>query len=148
MLSWILSLLLVISVADTAEIIRIPLISRERVNEQGLLSRSLAKRKVGFSPLVDHVVFQGTFIDLAYLGLVSIGTPPQSFLLGISSGQHPAEVDIDTGSGVLWVADLGCRGCNVSTTHLFDQSQSSTLKKVGGDIQFLYGKGTLTLILF
>lgn len=140
-------MLLAISVADAADIIRIPLIPRERANQQGAFSGSLAKRKIGYSPLVDHVVFQGTYVDVAYLGLVSIGTPPQSFLVGMPL-REGADVDIDTGSGVLWVADLNCRGCNVSNTHLFDQSLSSTLHKLGGDIQIIYGQGILPLISF
>jgi len=84
MLSWILRTLVAISIADAADIVRVPLIPRQRINEEGAFSGTLAKRKIGYSPLVDHVVDQGNYVDIAYLGLVSIGTPPQSFLLGIS----------------------------------------------------------------
>ena len=84
MLSWILRTLVAISIADAADIVRVPLVPRQRINEQGAFSGTLAKRKIGYSPLVDHVVYQGNYVDIAYLGLVSIGTPPQSFLLGIS----------------------------------------------------------------
>lgn len=136
-----------ISIADAADIIRVPLVPRQRLNEQGAFSGSLAKRKIGYSPLVDHVVFQGNYVDIAYLGLVSIGTPPQSFLVGISLRKE-AEIDIDTGSGILWVADVGCRGCNVSTTHLFDGSLSSTAKKLTGTLQILYGRGIKIQTLF
>lgn len=140
MLSWILRALVAISIADAATIIRVPLVPRQRTNEEGIFSGTLAKRKIGYSPLVDHVVFQGNYVDVAYLGLVSIGTPPQSFLVGTFFSDE-AEIDIDTGSGVLWVADVDCRGCNVSTTHLFDQSLSSTVHKLTGTIQILYGQG-------
>lgn len=144
MLSWTLGVLLAISIIDAADVLRIPLIPRERLSHQGLLSRSLAKRKVGYSPLVDHVAYQGVYVDVSYLGLVSIGTPPQDFLVGIS-WSCGLTGDIDTGSGVLWVADEACRGCNVSTTHLFDQSESKTLVKVGEDFQLLYGQGIISL---
>ena len=80
MIIWIL-LFLTLSINDLihAELIRVPL-----TRSSGPLRSGLAKRIVGYSELVD-VVFPGIpNIDLAYLGAVSIGQPPQEFLLSNS----------------------------------------------------------------
>jgi hypothetical protein len=73
-LVWLLSIVVV----DAADVIRVPLIRRET---PGL---SLRKRGIGYSSLVDHVQPQFSVNkDMSYLGAVSVGTPPQTFLLGV-----------------------------------------------------------------
>jgi hypothetical protein len=57
-----------------AELVRIPLAQREA-------SPALRRRDTGYSPLVSDVIPGADAIDLAYFGEVSIGTPPQSFLV-------------------------------------------------------------------
>jgi Eukaryotic aspartyl protease len=52
---------------------------------------------------------------------------------------------IDSGSGVLWVADKDCRGCNVSTAHLYDGSASSTSTNLNQPFQLLYQSGNWSL---
>jgi hypothetical protein len=57
------------------------------------------------------------------------------------------DVDIDTGSGVLWVTDIGCRGCNVSNAKLFDAKLSSTQHSDGSGFEIIYGQGRMWIIV-
>jgi|SRR5579859_3536165 len=142
--SWVLA---GIAAVEAADIIRVPLIPlsvpRKRVVQRGKLGGNFDKRDVGYAPLIDHVFPGSINQDIAYLGQVSLGNPPQSFLVGLPlSGL--VDVDIDTGSGVLWVTDHTCRGCNVSNAHLYDTGQSNTEVIDGSDFRILYGKGIST----
>jgi hypothetical protein len=65
-------------VVHAADLIRIPLAQRE------VSSSRLRKRDIGYSPLISDVVPGSPSLDLEYLGEVSIGTPPQSFLVSIT----------------------------------------------------------------
>jgi hypothetical protein len=49
---------------------------------------------VGAAPLVDDVVPSQPDVDLGYLGAVSIGTPPQEFLLRMFLGRDQAYIKI------------------------------------------------------
>ena len=49
---------------------------------------------VGAAPLVDDVVPGQPDVDLGYLGAVSIGTPPQEFLLRMFPGNGQAYTKI------------------------------------------------------
>jgi hypothetical protein len=76
MLLWFLSFNLWAIIVGGAELIRIPLIQSSVP-----ATRNLIKRTVGFSPLLDDVIPPPEDIDIAYLGLVSIGSPSQDFYL-------------------------------------------------------------------
>ena len=58
-----------------AELIRVPLVQRDAS------SLGLSKRALGISPLISDVIPGSPDVDLEYLGEVSIGTPPQNFLV-------------------------------------------------------------------
>jgi hypothetical protein len=72
--TWILSITLV----SSAELIKIPLIQLSKPAGSGFSKRFV----VGYSDLTDDVIPGQPNVDLSYLGRVSIGTPPQTFLLG------------------------------------------------------------------
>lgn len=73
MFLWFLTWILLISVVRSAELIKIPL--------HRLSATNLGKRSIGYSPLLDDVAPGYPDVDLSYFGEVSIGTPPQKFLL-------------------------------------------------------------------
>ena len=84
MISWVFLLLLVsLHWVHATEIIRIPLIRKSPDS-----TTKLDRREVGYSPLLDHVLPNSVTQDLAYLGAVSIGTPPQTFLVRKFSVQN------------------------------------------------------------
>ncbi|XP_037923712.1 lysosomal aspartic protease-like [Hermetia illucens] len=67
--------------------------------------------------------------DVVYYGEISIGTPPQNFV-----------VIFDTGSSNLWVPSAKCSACNVANQ--YDSSASSTYKPNGESFSILYGSGS------
>jgi hypothetical protein len=75
MLRWVLSLMLSISIGRCAKLIQVPL------TQSAAQSHALVKRSIGSSQLVDVVIPGPPYQDLGYLGAVSIGEPPQDFLL-------------------------------------------------------------------
>jgi hypothetical protein len=70
-----------------------------------------------------------------YFGVVSLGTPPQSF-----------EVIYDTGSSNLWVPKVGCTHCGLPfITHKskYDEGKSSSYEEDGADFEIMYGSGSV-----
>ncbi|EIN12788.1 acid protease [Punctularia strigosozonata HHB-11173 SS5] len=72
------------------------------------------------------IEFQEDFIDIAYYVNVTVGTPPQSFL-----------VIADTGSSDFWLGAPGSIGIN----NVFDPSSSSTYDPSTIPINLQYGEG-------
>ncbi|TSK38337.1 Gastricsin [Bagarius yarrelli] len=73
-----------------------------------------------------------TYADSYYFGVISIGTPPQSF-----------EVLFDTGSSNLWVNSVYCstQACTAQTQ--FNPQQSSTYQSTSQTFYLPYGAGAL-----
>lgn len=76
--------------------------------------------------------------NIEYHGVISLGTPPQSF-----------KVVFDTGSDILWVPQRGCssRGPMVKNCRhrigagLYDPSKSTTAESTGRNFKIVYGTG-------
>ncbi|XP_062282625.1 pepsin A-like [Scomber scombrus] len=74
--------------------------------------------------------------DMAYYGVISIGTPPQSFM-----------VVFDTGSSNLWVPSVSCNSQACQNHHKFNPQQSSSFVSNGEALSIYYGTGSMTGIL-
>jgi hypothetical protein len=80
--------------------------------------------KTGSQPVKDYD-------DLSYVAEVSLGTPPQSFV-----------ILLDTGSSNLWIPDKTCSASACSNKNQFDSSQSNTYQQNGRSWQIMYGTGS------
>ncbi|KAI9017979.1 aspartic peptidase domain-containing protein [Phycomyces nitens] len=86
------------------------------------LQRTLAKYGLGAKQPISRLGIQGVvnmtsaFIDVEYIGIASIGTPPQEF-----------RVSFDTGSADIWIPDNQCTRCGLH--NFYDPLQSSTAKQ-------------------
>ncbi|NXA55252.1 PEPA protein, partial [Nothocercus julius] len=71
--------------------------------------------------------------QIEFFGSISIGSPPQEFL-----------VLFDTGSSYLWVPSVNClsEACVVHTR--FNPQQSSTYRAINQPISIYYGTGSMT----
>uniref|UniRef100_M3XYS9 Peptidase A1 domain-containing protein n=1 Tax=Mustela putorius furo TaxID=9669 RepID=M3XYS9_MUSPF len=76
------------------------------------------------------------YLNSYYFGEISIGTPPQNFL-----------VLFDTGSSNLWVPSTYCQSQACSNHNTFDPSSSSTYRNNGQIYTLCYGSGSLTVLL-
>ncbi|KAF7695347.1 pepsin A-like [Silurus meridionalis] len=122
-----------------AECIRVPLIkgktARERLQEQGLWEeyrklypyQPLIKfQQIGNEPMTNDA-------DLSYYGVISIGTPPQSF-----------QVIFDSGSANLWVPSVYCSSQACQNHNKFNPTQSSTFQTRNQALSIQYGTGSMT----
>ncbi|XP_073472026.1 gastricsin-like [Aquarana catesbeiana] len=82
-----------------------------------------------FEPLANYM-------DMSYYGEISIGTPPQNFL-----------VLFDTGSSNLWVPSTYCQSQACTNHPQFNPSQSSSYSSNQQQFSLQYGTGSLTGIL-
>ncbi|XP_040350927.1 pregnancy-associated glycoprotein-like isoform X1 [Herpailurus yagouaroundi] len=73
------------------------------------------------------------YLDLAYVGTISIGTPPQEF-----------KVIFDTGSSDLWVPSIYCSSPACANHNVFNPLRSSTFRISGRPIHLQYGSGTMS----
>ncbi|XP_067387928.1 gastricsin-like isoform X3 [Emydura macquarii macquarii] len=111
---------------------------REVMKEKGVLKSYLKNHK--YDPAMKYFQNFATayepldnYMDMSYYGEISIGTPPQNFL-----------VLFDTGSSNLWVPSVYCQSQACTTHTLFDPNNSSTYSSSGQTFSLQYGSGSLT----
>ncbi|NXI65653.1 PEPA protein, partial [Anseranas semipalmata] len=116
---------------------------RHRLEEQGLLEAFPNTLPSGagskfFSSLTGGVTAEplGSFMDAQYVGAISVGTPPQRFL-----------VLFDTGSSDLWVPSVGCSNPACANHDRFDPRLSTTYRATGRPVSIQYGTGSVTGVL-
>ncbi|XP_064895099.1 LOW QUALITY PROTEIN: gastricsin [Columba livia] len=110
---------------------------RDKMREAGVLEDYLknvkykpaSEAQVVYEPITNH-------LDSSYFGEISIGTPPQNFL-----------VLFDTGSSSLWVPSTYCQSPPCYNHAKFNPSASSTFTSSNQTYNVSYGSGTLTVLL-
>ncbi|KAE8623474.1 hypothetical protein XENTR_v10005624 [Xenopus tropicalis] len=125
-------------------LVRVPLkrykSARDIMRERGILKEFMKTHKrdpalkYHFNEKYDFAVaYEPMYMDTYYYGEISIGTPPQNFL-----------VLFDTGSSNLWVPSTSCQSEACSNHNLFNPSQSSTYTSNGQQFSMSYGSGSVT----
>ncbi|XP_062854426.1 pepsin A-like [Trichomycterus rosablanca] len=126
-----------------AECIKVPLIkgksARQALREKGLWEEY--RLKFPYNPTGKFAAQNGVEsmtndADLSYYGVISIGTPPQSF-----------QVVFDSGSSNLWVPSTSCSSQACQNHNQFNPSQSSTFQTNNQALSISYGTGSMTGIL-
>ncbi|XP_062315928.1 pepsin A-like [Osmerus eperlanus] len=140
MMKWAVVLWALVAFAECLH--KVPLIKgktvREKMMEKGLWNEY--RKQFPYNPMSKFV--QGgneamtNDADLSYYGVISIGTPPQSF-----------SVIFDTGSSNLWVPSVYCSSQACQNHKEFNPQQSSTYKYAGQSLSIQYGTGSMTGIL-
>ncbi|XP_059877260.1 gastricsin [Delphinus delphis] len=111
---------------------------RETMKEKGILEDFLRTHKYDPAQRYHFSDFSVAsepmdYMDAAYFGEISIGTPPQNFL-----------VLFDTGSSNLWVPSVYCQSQACTSHTRFNPSLSSTYSTNGQTFSLQYGSGSLT----
>uniref|UniRef100_A0A8D0GRQ6 Peptidase A1 domain-containing protein n=1 Tax=Sphenodon punctatus TaxID=8508 RepID=A0A8D0GRQ6_SPHPU len=114
---------------------------REVMKEKGVLQDFLTTlKKIHYDPANKYFRRFATayeplanYMDMSYYGEISIGTPPQNFL-----------VLFDTGSSNLWVPSVYCQSEACTNHPLFNPSDSSTYSSNDQTFSLQYGTGSLT----
>ncbi|KFP15455.1 Gastricsin, partial [Egretta garzetta] len=137
---WLVLALLCLQLGEG--MVRIPLRKgrsmRELMREKGMLESFLKgdpgrkyqlSNAVAYEPLTNY-------LDSFYFGEISIGTPPQNFL-----------VLFDTGSSNLWVPSTYCQTPACAKHNRFDPSLSSSFSGISVNYTLSYGFGDLSVTL-
>ncbi|XP_033061806.1 pepsin F-like [Trachypithecus francoisi] len=125
-------------------LVKIPLMKiksiRENLRENDMLKDYLEKYPSGLAyKFLDQYQDNGislepmrNYLDLAYIGIITIGTPPQEF-----------KVILDTGSTDLWVPSIYCASQACTNHNIFNPLLSSTFRVSGRPISIAYGTGQM-----
>ncbi|XP_069616219.1 gastricsin-like [Ranitomeya imitator] len=109
---------------------------REVMSEHGIKAPKVDPASKYYNQLAVAYEPLANYMDMSYYGEISIGTPPQNFL-----------VLFDTGSSNLWVASTYCQSQACTNHPLFNPSQSSTYSSNNQQFSLQYGTGSLTGVL-
>ncbi|XP_030639734.1 pepsin A-like [Chanos chanos] len=121
-----------------SECVRIPMIKgktvRETMREKGLWEEF--RERYPHNPIAkfrhNGVEMMTNDADLSYYGVISIGTPPQSF-----------KVIFDTGSSNLWVPSVYCPSEACKNHVQFDPQHSDTFQWSSETVSIQYGTGSM-----
>ncbi|KAM5182270.1 gastricsin-like [Mantella aurantiaca] len=141
-MKWLILALVCLQLSEG--LVRVPLKRfksiRETMKEKGVLEDFMKthKRDPAMKYSYNHkfdfsVVYEPMNMDACYYGQISVGTPPQNFM-----------VLFDTGSSNLWVASTYCQSEACQNHPLFNPSQSSTYTSNNQQFSMQYGSGSLT----
>ncbi|XP_030077409.1 gastricsin [Microcaecilia unicolor] len=141
-MKWLILALLCLQLSEA--LVRVPLNKyksiRQNMKEHGVLEQYLntvkrdAAAKYNFyNANKFSIAAEPLYMDTYYFGEISIGTPPQNFL-----------VLFDTGSSNLWVASTYCQSQACTNHPLFNPSQSSTYTSNQVQFSMSYGSGSVT----
>ncbi|XP_029559789.1 pepsin A [Salmo trutta] len=139
-MKWAIVLCAMVALSEC--IIQVPLIkgksARESLEEQGLWDEYRGKFPFNPTRFDDQSLSVSSEqmtndADLAYFGVISIGTPPQSFT-----------VIFDTGSSNLWIPSIYCSSAACANHNKFNPGLSSTFKNAGKSLSIQYGTGSMT----
>nr|XP_046220765.1 pepsin A-like isoform X1 [Oncorhynchus gorbuscha] len=138
MMKWAIVLCAIVSLSECHT--RISLIkgktARETLMEKGIWEET--RQKYPYNPMAKFIQTGAdeamtNDADLSYYGVISIGTPPQSF-----------KVIFDTGSSNLWVPSVYCSSQACQNHDKFNPGLSSTFKLGSKTVSIQYGSGSMT----
>ncbi|XP_019944817.2 pepsin A [Paralichthys olivaceus] len=137
MMKWLVVLSALVAFSECLH--KIPLIkgktARQDLQEKGLWEQY--RKEFPYNPMAKFIQ-TGTEsmtndADLSYYGVISIGTPPQSF-----------SVIFDTGSSNLWIPSVYCSSQACENHKRFNPQQSSTFHWGNRPLSIQYGTGSMT----
>ncbi|XP_034733635.1 pepsin A-like [Etheostoma cragini] len=137
MMKWLVVLSALVAFSECIH--KIPLIkgktARQDLQEKGLWEKY--RKMYPYNPMAKFyqsgIESMTNDADLSYYGVISIGTPPQSF-----------SVIFDTGSSNLWVPSVYCSSQACQNHNKFNPQQSSTFKWGSESLSIQYGTGSMT----
>ncbi|KAM6951026.1 pepsin A-like [Aplochiton taeniatus] len=137
-MKWALVLCSLVALSEC--LVKVPLVksktARQHLEEQGLWEEYRLKypyRPFNKFDQSGGVAGMANDADLSYIGVISIGTPPQTF-----------RIIFDTGSSNLWVPSIYCSSDACNNHRKFNPSTSSTYKNDGQALNIQYGTGSMT----